>query len=172
MMNYHDANAGCLVGGVCLQTWNRRLAQVDWRGGRGDGCYELVDCRDGCQDGHHDGHEDCWDWQQGNMQTECKLFKNALSLRSTSVFKITLRDGDALQAGALLPVPPPWHHPLPHDPPPHLPHGHLLLLEDSLQVLHLDPISFSLKEDGKEVLGCGISYFLKLVSQVLLWQKG
>ena len=68
MMNYHYANAGCLVGGVCLQTWNRRLAQVDWRGGRGDGCYELVDCRDGCQDGchddchgHHDGHEDCWD---------------------------------------------------------------------------------------------------------------
>ena len=62
-MNHHDVNAGCLVGGVCLQTWNRRLAQVYWGGGRHDGCYELVDCQYGCQDSCQDGCQDgCQDW--------------------------------------------------------------------------------------------------------------
>ena len=43
--------------------------------------------------------------------------------------------GDNFEPGALLPVPPPRHHPLPHNHPPPLPHHHLLLLEDSVQVI-------------------------------------
>ena len=38
-----DDNLGCLVGGVCVQAWNRQLAQICWRGGGHD-----VHDADGC----------------------------------------------------------------------------------------------------------------------------
>ena len=90
--------------------------------------------------------------------------------------------GDNFEPGALLPVPPPRHHPLPHNHPSSLPHRHLLLLEDSLQVIgpsEYDYSTFSntirppsLSSNFHDFITSSSVFKMSLfVIQVLLWQK-
>ena len=67
------------------------------------------------------------------------------SIGNRKTLKLICENNDSgynFEPGSLLPVPPPRHHPLPHNHPPPLPHRHLLLLEDSLQVIGPQCLSF------------------------------